>query len=542
MFVRKIFTGLQRQKARPSQIDTTDKHVINGNNDAFPLELAHLVENSPSASSCINTVSDFIEGDGFSDESLAEIKVNKQGDTFGDLHSAVSDSLAMHWGVFILVKYNANGDKVGLYHLPFENCRFGRPDDKGIISKIHVNPFYGTNEYSNRRGETEIYDVFNDDKQVIAAQMAEQGSKYKGQIFFWGKTTALSRFYPKPRYYSAKKWMGVDYRISEYHDENLRDGLLNPVVFKIKGDPNQPSTNPIYADVDEKDRPTKSAEFDEYISENFSGTDRVGNILVFWGNEDELPEIIPFPTNANGDLFNTLQSTTIKQITIATNVPAILANISEGVSLGGDGNTIRAAVKLMQQRSKKWKNKLESIYKKLLNGFVYSEVPTLDFTILDYNPYPETETIDKQIWDSLNQATKENWISKNTKIEIINTPTPTTQAPPAAAPATTNALKVMNVSFDSYPEGAVASAKRAIKWMNDTGVKCGGKPGKDISMAISERKPITYKTVKRINNFLKKNSIHMNKPFSEGCEPVLFHSWGGKDMMMWCESKVNEIG
>lgn len=528
--------NLQRQPARPNQLDYFDKHVINGNTDAFPLELAYLVENSPAASSCISTIADFIEGDGFSDESLYDIQINSQGDTFGDFHCVNANTLALQWGLFILVKYNLEQKKVGLYHLPFENCRFGKPDSKGFISKIMVNPFFGTAEFSNKLNKTEVYDVFNDDPAVIAAQQAEQGPKYKGQIFYWGQTTSLSRFYPKPLYYSAKKWMEIDFRISEYHQENLKNGLLQPTVFKIKGDPNAPSTNPIYANLPDNEKPTRQQEFDEFMATNFAGTERVGNVMVFWGNDDELPEIVPFPSNANGDLFNTLSSTTTKQVTIATKVPAILANISEGVSLGGDGNTIRASVKLMQQRTKKWKNALERIYKKLFSNSAFEGTLTGDYSIMDYNPYPEAEQIDKQIWDSLNQATKENWIAKNTKIEIINP----AQAP--VQPSITPANKYQNISFDSYPEGAIKNAKRAIDWQNNSQTKCGGKAGREMAQNIADRKPINYKTVKRIHNFLKKNVEHMNKPFGESCQAVLFHAWGGKDMMTWCESKVQEIG
>jgi len=267
--------------------------------------------------------------------------------------------------------------------------------------------------------------------------------------------------------------------------------------------------------------------FNEMMSENFSGTERVGNVMAFWANtKDEFPQVEAFPSGANTQLLDTLQNLTTKNITIATKVPAILANIHEGVSLGGDGNTIESAVKLMQQRAAKWQAILEANYTRIFDNWY--EAIQEDIEIVDHNPFPSSQTVDPQVWEFLNPETKKKWIQDNTNIEIVE---PVNQP---LAPQPTNLL------YNSYPEGASKNAKKAIDW-NELNKSCGSKMGWEIAQSIAEKKPISYKTVKRIKNYLSKNEIEMNKPFNESCNAVLFYAWGGKDMLKWALDKINEV-
>jgi hypothetical protein len=49
------------------------------------------------------------------------------------------------------------------------------------------------------------------------------------------------------------------------------------------------------------------------------------------------------------------------------------------------------------------------------------------------------------------------------------------------------------------------------------------------------------KQMQRIYRYLKKNEIHNNKPFNEGCNVVLYNAWGGKDMTDFLEEKLKDL-
>jgi hypothetical protein len=439
-----------------------------------------------------------------------------------------SESLAVYEGFALNVKYSPEGKITQFYYVPFENCRLAEPDSIGIISEIKYNPYFGTNQY--KQSSTETYDTFNPDQAVVMSQMKRRGKGYKGQILYWGSTRALSRFYPQPSYYSSKNWMEVDARIGEFHVNNLRNGFLQSVLFKIIGNPNAPSTMDSAFDstnnVQESVKTVGEA-FDEMMSESFSGTERVGNVMALWANnKDEFPSVEAFPSSANAQVLDLLQTLTTKNITIATKVPAILANIHEGVSLGGDGNTIEASVKLMQQRVAKWQSRLEQEYIKIFKNW-YTPVD-IDIEIVDHNPFPSEGAIDPLVWAELNPETKKKYIQDHTNIEYVE---------PVQQPS----VNPTNLLYNSYPEKARTNSEKAIRWNLQSPGQCGTKMGWDLANSISEGKPISYKTIKRLNRYLKNNEIHMNKPFNESCETVLFHAWGGKEMYEWTKNKIQEV-
>lgn len=211
--------NLLRQPATTAQLDWDKETIRYGENDNFPLRLARLVKNSPTTSSCIDTKIGFIEGAGFSDENLEGFIVNSQKQRFGDIHAFNSESYGIFEGFALNVKYNLEGLITEIYNVPFEYCRLGKPDDKGNITNIKVNPYFGTGEY--RKTQTKDYDVYNPDVKVVLAQQAKQGKQYKGQILYVANTSPLSRFYPSPNYYSAENWMVVDEAIGGFHKHNI---------------------------------------------------------------------------------------------------------------------------------------------------------------------------------------------------------------------------------------------------------------------------------------------------------------------------------
>lgn len=526
-----FLNSLLRQPATRTQL-TNEKYIpYFGDADNWPLEWHKSISESPSAQACVSTIADFLTGSGFSDKSLETKIVNPQQETFYQVHQRTCADYAEFEGFFWHFMYNSAGQITQWRVLPFENCRLGAPDDKGIISKIYYNPFFGTSLYDqNQKKNTIIYDVFNPEN--VRAQIGEQKEKFKGQVYYYGTTTAMSRFYPYPEATSAMKWMKIERGVSDYHEDNINNGFLQAFMLIMKGNPNEPSTNPEYSN---RDKPiTVAQEFDEVISSNFMGSKRVGNMFTYWAlNSEEKPEILTIPSNSNGDLFVTIDNQATKKITIAFKVPSILANINEGVSLGGDGNTIRVAVKLMQQRVMRKQGNITDAYEVVFKNWF--QPYTQEIVIAPYNPYPELEIIDDKIWDAMSAEEQRKWITENTDIKLIEA------ALPAAPIPNPTQARLQNAIPNEFPESVRATVKKAMDYHNSLGLKCSGRGALDMSDEIMNNEPMGLKKLKRIYNFLKKNAGQENKPYSDGCAVVNFNLWGGKPMMDYLESRLKDI-
>jgi len=524
---------IQRSPAKPHQIDLTQGYIPYGTADAFPLKIAQAVQNSVTASACLQTVSKFIRGSGFTDASLNQKPANKLGETWLEVHDKVAKSYGQFRGFALNIKYNVKAEIIGVYSTPFEYCRLGKPDKKGMIYDIKYNPFFGTGE--EQINDTETYDVFNPSKDVVLAQIAKQGPKYKGQMLYFCETTPMSRFYAFPIFAAAENWMKIETNISEFHFKNLDNGFFQSVLLKIIGDPNAPSQHPDdqkWNETTQKFESTKTVaqRFNEEM-QTFSGSSRVGNIMTMWGtNKDEWPTIEPFPVNGNQDFFTALSTEATDKIVLAFNVPAILANIQKGATLGGDANQIRLAVKLMQHRVMDEQANILNQYRKIFASL--AELFTGVLALNNYNPFPEMEPIDANIWAALSLEEKRKYIKENTKYPILEGQA--SPAQPAPLPSAKNLL------FTDYPEASRKNASSALTY-RDKSPTCMTKSGWERTEHIATGMPISYKDVKRVYNFLNKNTWAKDKLMNESCEAIQFNGWGGEAMFKWAGEKIKSI-
>lgn len=543
---------IKREPVRPGMKDIAEKILPFGPNNAFPLVLAQLVQESPVASACISTISDFIEGSGFSEESLKDFKINSQGDTLGSIHSINSQTFAMYEGIALNIKYNAELKISEVYTIPFENCRLAIPDDNGYISKIRYNPYYGTSQFL--RTWTQEYDIFNPDPKIVKEQIdnaTKKKEKYKGQILYQSFTKPLSRFYSMPQYYSAEYWMRIDAQIGQFHTNNLNNGFYQSVMMRFIGDPNQQSTHPDDMQFDKTlnqlvpiEGRTVGTRMDEEM-QKFTGSQNAGNIMVQWaGSKDALPDILPFPAQQNQAFFKELTETSVEYICIATKVPTILANVStKSHSMGAEGNMIRAAIKLMQHRTKKPQRFLERIYKEIFSNW-YEHIQS-DIAITSYNPFPEVDKVDQFQWAALLPEEQRAWLKVNTDFPVdltksIPKPVPAVK-PPNAVPQAEFSTQFSNLMLNTYPEGAKKSALEALKWKEKSTISCGTPKGWKRATKIANGEALDYKEVKNIYNWLSKNKGSFNKVMNDSCDAVLFRAWGGNDMLKWSENWINEI-
>jgi hypothetical protein len=427
--------NLKRQISTPNQRNWAEGTILYGDDDALPLRIAQAVEESPAASACIDTIAQFIKGSGFSEPELMELEIDTQGTKLWDLHCNLADSLALFWGFAVNFKFNNGGKIINTFQMPFESCRFKEPGEESpYITQIKFNPYFGTLE--NKVQYTKEYDVFNikEVTNTISKLQGQARKEWKGQIYYYGKTSPLHRFYPVPRYWSAKEAIQADHKLQEFHNEELDNGFFQSVLINAIGDPNQWSKNPrLQKEELQSDGVTKrkvathtvGEEFNEQMSGSFSGSKKAGTAMVLWSNSsNDAIKVQPFPTGINGDRIISTQDSITKTITIATKVPSILANISEGVSLGSGGSEIQKAVELMQSRTSEWRTILENFYNNIL--FPNLETPvSLKAEIQNFNPISEPVEIEDKFWEFMNEAEKVAFMKKNLPhVEIIRTETP----------------------------------------------------------------------------------------------------------------------
>jgi hypothetical protein len=103
--------------------------------------------------------------------------------------------------------------------------------------------------------------------------------------------------------------------------------------------------------------------------------------------------------------------------------------------------------------------------------------------------------------------------------------------------AQANDTCTMLASYTDYPKGATANAERAIIENEERGNKCATQTGKVRAQQLAARKPISYKTVKRIYSYLSRAKTYNTGDYND-CGTISYNLWGGDVMLRWSERVV----
>jgi len=94
-------------------------------------------------------------------------------------------------------------------------------------------------------------------------------------------------------------------------------------------------------------------------------------------------------------------------------------------------------------------------------------------------------------------------------------------------------------SWDDYPQYMVDAARRAIKYLNDTGNPngCLTPVGRKRASQLANRQPISLETIKRMWSYIQRHKVDLktSKSYDDGCGLLAMDSWGSIQAENWIE-------
>lgn len=284
-----------------------------GNDNRYPQNLLDITSASGTAKLCLARYKKFVEGFGFSSDRISDLVVNRAGETMDDLLHLVSTDLTNFGGLALHLNYNVLGQIVEINHIPFEQCRLEEPDDNGYIAHIltHVDWKGDKTRGGQRISVSEKYvrkfDVFNPNPDIVVSQIEAQGGidSYKGQILWLSMTGDFQ--YPIPIYDSVITEISTDEGLGNIKYRNVRNNFL--VACMLVTRKGAPRIN---------DKGEESEERQTIADEDlkaFQGDTRGSKILcVEIENDEDKPEVVPFPIRNFDKEFSTTEQSVIERI------------------------------------------------------------------------------------------------------------------------------------------------------------------------------------------------------------------------------------
>ena len=291
-----------------------------GHDNLYPQNIMAIIAASGTAQLCLSRYEKFVEGFGLNDENLSAMVISRDGSTMDDLLRAVAKDLTTFAGLALHVNYNVLGQVTEVNHIPFELCRLEETDSAGNVARILVHCDWQGKKTRNGRpqsvNEKNItrFNTFNPDPIVVQAQIAAAGGidGYKGQVLWLSMDGKWQ--YPTPIYDSVITEISTDEGLGNVKYRNVRNNfLISCMLIAKKGVPH------IVTTTNEKGEEVQMEEERQMIDDedlkNFQGDTRGSKILyVELENDEDKPEVVPFPVRNYDKEFNVTEASVTERI------------------------------------------------------------------------------------------------------------------------------------------------------------------------------------------------------------------------------------
>ena len=267
-------------------------YVKYGANNDFPDYIFELYNNSSQFNSIVETMKNYILGNGISSNFPLKI-VNRKGDSFENFIEKLIYDYLIFAGFSFQVTRNKLGNISELNWIDMRNVRTNEDEDK----------IYYSNEWNKGRRQPKVYDRFT------------IGSQFPTSIFYY-KGRRTRDVYPTPMYLAALTSLEISTQIPEYHLNNLTNGFHPSAIVNFCNGSN------LSEDVMD--------EIEDSIKEKFTGVKNASRILLSF-NDDmaHRTTIERLPDDGHVDIYNTLKDSVEKDIYTAFRINKLLMGNGE---------------------------------------------------------------------------------------------------------------------------------------------------------------------------------------------------------------------
>jgi len=381
--------------------ENKSKGIINYDSDnLLPQRIARQVNESGTATACIEILNQYIFADGFVDENLAKEMANDE-QTFNQVASSLTPYTSMNQGIALHVQRDGTGTPIKVKPLQFGKIRVANNGN------YIYNPTYSLDCKFDQKQDVE-YPKFKgakitpEDLKIVLSFKNDEG-KPLGEILYFFRKKPEQYTYPVPSFYSAISDIDADAEQSKYELESVNNSFMPGGILTVVGD------------IDDKtEDETGKTEMDYYdeVCTSFTGNEKDKNgetgrsklLLLSAKTKDEIPI---YQAINNDGIFNAIEQSSTrvaKKVARAFGVPDFLIGL--GGSVGFSTNIISDNITLFNNRVKPLQN--------LIKDALTLVFPDKDFTMTQLIPVkyiaPEiyAKLTDAELRDLAGYKTEEN--------------------------------------------------------------------------------------------------------------------------------------
>ena len=321
-------------------------YVKFGDYNSFPNDLIELYNNSSIHNTCINAIVDGIVGEGLTaDPEWVLDRANSSNETWNDVYKKVATDYKLYGGFALEVIWNKSRTKIAdIYHIDFSWLRAKEKNYRGEIPGYYI-----SDEWSEayRYGTAPI-----DSLPYLPVYNPQKNMEEPKQIFVYNPYRPGQKYYPLPDYVGALRDIELDIEVSNFHVNNIKNGLAPSLSITT------------FTNANDEEREA----IERMLQLQYSGTNNAGNMLYMDVDSPEnAPVITPIPQNGADGYYTTINDMVVQRILTAHRItsPMILGIKTEG-QLGGRTEVIDAYLLLVNTVIRPFQQDILAVFETLL--------------------------------------------------------------------------------------------------------------------------------------------------------------------------------
>ena len=336
-----------------------DYHFLSfGGDNMYPLFLLNLYNNygSPLNRAIINKKTKMTAGFGYRELLDPKLKEWAKRNNLERKLLYWAKDFMIYGGFAVEVIWNREGSSFEVNYLPIHTLRIGLKEDDDEQDYFWYSKDWG--QYKKDEYKPEYIKKF-DPNDRTGRQV----------IYYTEPNPSATDLYPLPDYSTCINYVDLDYQISVYHINSVRQGFMPSYILNLStGIPT----------IDEQNQ------FFRSFQANFASAGNAGKIMITYSDGgDQKPEILAVPSNGSDERFIMLQDMIEKQITQAHEMPIALISVTPG-SLGSQDERKELMAEFQTYYIAIKQNQMEEAINGLLNTIGFTEEIILnDYTVAD---------------------------------------------------------------------------------------------------------------------------------------------------------------
>jgi len=330
----------------------TDQYVKFGQYNSFPNDLIDLYNNSSIHNTCVNAIVDGIVGEGLTaDPEYVLKRANSKDESWNDVFKKVAQDYKLYGGFAMEVIWNKSRTRVAeVYHIDFSWLRAKEKNYRGQIPGYYISDEWNENY---RYGTAPV-----DDMPYLPVFDPNTNMAEPKQIYVFNPYRPGQKYYPLPDYIGALRDVELDIETSNFHVNNIKNGLAPSLMVTT------------FTNANEEEREA----IERMLQLQYSGTSNAGNLLyIDVDSPENAPKIEPIPQNGADGYYTTINDMVIQRILTSHRItsPMILGIKTPG-QLGGRDEIADAYLLLVNTVIRPYQQDILQVIEDLLQ-FMYPE-------------------------------------------------------------------------------------------------------------------------------------------------------------------------